>query len=93
MNESRFIAGVRFVVDATCAHIEKLPKIDISPEMSVSPEMKSFVFSGTKTPRQKWYNQVLQREDVFSRYSQQGVKRSCGQSQKNVREECAKISS
>ena len=86
MNEGRFIAGVRFVVDAVCAHIEKLPIIDVSPETD-----------SERLPKGKNVSQVcgqiLPRENIFPRYSQQGVKRSCGQSQKSVREEGAKISS
>ena len=86
MNEGRFIAGVRFVVDAVCAHIEKLPIIDVSPETDSEPLPKG------KNLSQEGCGQILPRENIFPRYSQQGVKRSCGQSQKSVRVESAKIS-
>ena len=79
MNEGRFIAGVRFVVDAVCAHIEKLPIIDVSPQEGSEPLPNDRGF------HQEVCGQTLPREDFFSRYSQQGVKRSCGQSQENVR--------
>ena len=86
MNEGRFIAGVRFVVDAVCAHIEKLPIIVVSQETASEPLPKGRDLKGT-------CRQTLQRANIFPRYSQQGVKRSCGQSQKSVRVESAKISS
>ena len=86
MNESRFIAGVRFVVDATCAHIEKLPEIDVPlQESSAHLSERKNLFSESRGCKS-------QAEDVSLRCSQQGVKRSCGQSQKSVRERFCKIS-
>ena len=81
MNEGRFIAGVRFVVDAVCAHIEKLPIIDVSPQEA------PLSHSNTGSVSKKSYIQHPLNSDYTAWRSQQGVKRSCGHSQKSSREE------
>ena len=78
MNNHRFFKRMRFVVDAVCCHIEKLPTYDISPEeVSLSIQKKPYPL------KKRGCSSFVEASQY---HSQQGVKRSCGHSQKSVRE-------
>lgn len=83
MDEGKFVNGVRFVADAISANFESLPKYDIDP--SVSDALAEEI--PQEKPRFAPVNDFRGPKDANA------VKRSCGHSQKDVRQQSAGISS
>ena len=80
MEEGKFVNGVRFVADVVSANIETLPSYGIAPLVSDALEEEI----QQERPRFAPVNDFISK-GAFA------VKRSCGHSQKSVREQRANI--
>jgi len=76
MKDKQFTEGLRFVVDVTSAHVERLPKYEILRVDGMVEDSPLVQLSAEEAPKQPKSQAKSQRPRT---------KRTCGQSQKSVR--------